>query len=70
MGDHRLHGLQKTAFGVHTWREAYLTPVYRSLLDHFRSEGCRIGNFKKEKGPLMNFIISGARLHGAELPGV
>ncbi len=54
----------KTAFGVHTWMEVALTPVYRALLEDLRVQGFEIGSFKKEKDDLMKFLTAVAKFKG------
>jgi hypothetical protein len=48
----------KVAVGIHTWTSGYLSPVYQSLANHFKSEGYNVGNFKKEKDKLMAFLVA------------
>ncbi len=45
-----------TAIGVHTWMEAYLSPVYRSCLDALSRAGYRVASAKREKDGLMRFL--------------
>ncbi len=52
------------AVGIHTWAAGYLTPVHRGLLAEYEEAGVSVGSFTKEKGPLMQFLTSAARLKG------
>jgi hypothetical protein len=58
---------RQTAVGVHTWVEGYLSPVYRQCLDQSESQGWIVGDFKKEKDKLMQFLTSAARIKGYRL---
>jgi hypothetical protein len=53
----------RVAFGIHTWTHGYLTGVYESLLDHYRTLQFEVGSFKKEKDRLLAFLerISGKK---------
>ena len=53
-----------TAIGVHTWIEGYLAPTYRALLAHYQSLDYCIGDFKKEKDRLLQFLTAVGRLRG------
>ena len=48
----------KVAVGIHTWTSGYLSPVYQSLVDYFKSEGYNVGNFKRDKDKLMAFLVA------------
>lgn len=54
----------QVAVGIHTWTAGYLSPVYLALAEHYRSLGCNVGSFKKEKDGLMAFLLaaSGRRI--------
>jgi hypothetical protein len=54
----------QVAVGVHTWTEGFLSPVYRGLLDCYRSAGYEVGSFRKEKDRLMKFLTAAAKLKG------
>jgi len=51
--------------GVHTWTKGYLTPVYESVLDHYRAQEFEVGSFRKEKDKLMVFLT---KMSGLALP--
>jgi hypothetical protein len=51
-----LAGNARTALGVHTWMEAYLSPVYRDALQALRDAGYRVTHAKREKDGLMKFL--------------
>ncbi len=57
-------GEAQVALGVHTWTEGYLSPVYRDLLDHYRSIGFTVEGIKKDKDRLMQFLTAVAKLKG------
>ena len=48
----------KTAHGIHMWAPGYLTPVFTSLLDHFRNEGYSSLSMTKEPGRFWKRIWS------------
>lgn len=54
----------RTAVGIHTWIEGYLSPVYRGLIDLHREQGFEVGSVRKEKDGLMNFLTSIAAWKG------
>lgn len=54
----------RVAIGVHTWTEGFLSPVYRDLLDCYRSRDYEVGSFRKEKDRLMKFLTTVASLKG------
>jgi hypothetical protein len=56
----------QVAFGVHTWKEGYLSPTHRGLLAYLETIGYHVGSFKKEKDKLMQFIATIAKLKGVE----
>ena len=49
-------GNARTALGVHTWMEAYLSPAYRSALQALTDAGYRVTNVRREKDGLMKFL--------------
>jgi hypothetical protein len=57
----------RIALGIHTWIEAYLSPVYRELIGHYESVGFQVASFKKEKDKFFEFIAAIARLKGQKL---
>ena len=46
----------KAVIAMHTWVQGYLTPVYRGLLQHYKTSGYPVKSLKKEKGKLMRFL--------------
>ena len=50
------------ALGVHTWMEAYLSPVYRGILQALAYTGYKVASAKREKDGLMRFLTAGADL--------
>jgi hypothetical protein len=46
----------RVALGVHTWMEAYLSPVYRGILQALAQTGYRVASAKREKDGLMKFL--------------
>jgi hypothetical protein len=46
----------RTALGVHTWLESYLSPVYRDILQALSDAGCRVVSARREKDGLMMFL--------------
>ena len=52
----------RVALGVHTWMEAYLSPVYRGILQALADTGCKVATAKREKDGLMRFLTAGADL--------
>ncbi len=48
----------RTALGVHTWIEGYLSPVYRNILEPLAAKGYRIASVKREKDGLMKFLTA------------
>ncbi len=53
------------ALGVHTWMEAYLSPVYRDTLRALGTTGYRVSSARKEKDGLMKFLTGVADLEVA-----
>ena len=43
------------ALGVHTWMEAYLSPVYRGTLQALAETGYRVSRATRDKDGLMKF---------------
>jgi hypothetical protein len=56
----------RTATGVHTWIEGFLSPVYRSILETLSQNGYTIESVMKEKDGLMRFLtaVADARARG------
>ncbi len=54
----------KSIVAVHTWMSGFLTPIYESLLSNYRSQGYEVGDFKKEKDKVMNFLTKVSALKG------
>ena len=49
-------GNARAVIGVHTWMEAYLSPVYRSVLEALSKAGYQVASARKEKDGLMKFL--------------
>ena len=45
-----------SALSVHTWMEAYLSPVYRDILQALSTAGYKVASARKEKDGLMKFL--------------
>jgi hypothetical protein len=50
----------RTAVGVHTWIEGYLSPVYRDILQALATKGYQVASTKREKDGLMKFLTAAA----------
>jgi hypothetical protein len=50
----------RVALGVHTWLEAYLSPVYRDTLQALAEIGYQVATAKREKDGVMKFLAEGA----------
>ena len=48
----------RTALGVHTWVEGYLSPVYREILRVLAAKGYQVASVKREKDGLMKFLTA------------
>lgn len=48
----------RTALGVHTWIEGYLSPVYRNILETLAAKGYQIASVKREKDGLTKFLTA------------
>ena len=55
----------RVALGVHTWMEAYLSPVYRNVLRALGTKGYQVASARKEKDGLMKFLTGVADLDAA-----
>ncbi len=55
----------RVALGVHTWIEAYLSPVYRGTLQALAETGYQVASAKREKDGLMKFLTGVADLNAA-----
>ena len=55
----------RVALGVHTWMEAYLSPVYRGTLQALAGTGYQVASAKREKDGLMKFLTGVADLNTA-----
>jgi len=51
------------AFGVHTWIEGYLSPVYRGVLRELADSGFQVASLRKEKDGLMRVLTDITGLH-------
>jgi hypothetical protein len=47
---------ENVALGVHTWLHGYLRPVYESVLDQLRSQGCECHSVEAEIDPLIKTL--------------
>lgn len=54
---------QNLAFGIHTWMEVSLSPVYRAILTEFAACDIDVASLKRNKGRLMNVLVSAARMN-------
>lgn len=50
----------RVALAVHTWMEAYLSPMYRDILQALAETGCQVASARREKDGLMKFLTAGA----------
>jgi hypothetical protein len=50
----------RAAIGIHTWMEAYLSPVYRSILQGLGNGGYHVATATREKDGLMRFLTAAA----------
>lgn len=48
----------RTALGVHTWIEGYLSPIYRDMLQVLAAKGYHVASVKREKDGLMKFLTA------------
>jgi len=55
----------RIAVGVHTWMEAYLSPVYRNSLRTLQTNGFQVSSARKEKDGLMRFLTGVADMNVA-----
>ncbi len=55
----------RVALGVHTWIEAYLSPVYRGTLQTLAETGYQVASVKREKDGLMKFLTGVADVNVA-----
>ena len=58
----------RTAIGVHTWEEAYLSFVYRSALGSLAAAGYRVTTAVKGKDGLLKFLTGVSELKGVTFP--
>ena len=49
---------RRRAWGLHTWVEGFLSPVYRGLLDRLGGQGYEVASVRKEKDGLMRFLTA------------
>lgn len=49
---------RRLAWGLHTWIEGYLSPVYRGLLNRLEEQGFAIESARKEKDGLMKLLTA------------
>ena len=57
----------RVAIGVHTWMEAYLSPVYRSTLQGLAEAGHRVSSVTRDKDGLLKLLTGVADLEVALL---
>jgi hypothetical protein len=55
----------RVAVGVHTWMEAYLSPVYREMLQVLQKTGFQVASARKEQDGLMKFLTGVADMNAA-----
>jgi len=48
----------RTALGVHTWIEGYLSPVYRDILQALVAKAYKVASVKREKDGLMKLLTA------------
>jgi hypothetical protein len=58
-------GNPRAALGVHTWMEAYLSPVYRGTLQALADARYRVMSARREKDDVMRFLTSVADVNAA-----
>ena len=58
----------RSAVGVHTWEQVYLSQVYRETVQALDAAGCRVATAVKGKGGLLTFLTDVAELRGVEIP--
>jgi hypothetical protein len=61
-------GEARSALGVHTWEEAYLSPVYRKTLDALSVAGWQVARAIKGKDGLLKFLTGASGLKGVSFP--
>jgi hypothetical protein len=49
---------RRRAWGLHTWLEGYLSPIYRGLLGRLEEQGFEIASVRKEKDGLMRLLTA------------
>ena len=59
----------RSAVGVHTWMETYLSPVYRDVLQTLMTAGYQLATAAKGKDGLLKFLTGVAEMRGATFPG-
>ena len=58
----------RTAVGVHTWMESYLSPVYRDTLQALAAAGYRLTTAIKGKDGLMKLLTAVSEARGIRFP--
>ena len=58
----------RSAIGVHTWEETYLSPVYRDTLHVLTAAGYRLAMAVKGKDGLLKFLTGVSGLKGVTFP--
>lgn len=48
----------RTALGVHTWIEGFLSPIYRDVLQALSAGGYHVASIKREKDGLLKFLTA------------
>jgi len=61
-------GDERRALGVHTWEEAYLSPVYRAVLATLGAAGWQMASAVKGKDGLLKFVTGVSTLEGVGFP--
>jgi hypothetical protein len=50
-----------SAWGIHTWAEGFLSPVYRELLARLDAGGCELTSVRVEKDGLLRVLTALSR---------
>ena len=58
----------RTAIGVHTWIEAYLSPAYREILRALAADGYNVTRAVRGQDGLWKFLTEASGLKGVEFP--
>ena len=58
----------RSAVGVHTWEQVYLSRVYRETVQALAAAGCQVATAVKGTDGLLTFLTSVSELRGVEIP--